>query len=1048
MNTLALRTSLAGDPTFPEVLLRVRSTALGAYDHQDVPFEKLVEDLQPARSMSHTPFFQIMFQLRDLPKRALQAGGVEIERQQFNKELAKFDITLSLTEKPGKLSADLVYNSDLFEPATITRFLKHYRRLLEIVVKNPICRISELPLLADEELHQQLVEWNDVRSAYPRDSSVHQLFEEQVKATPEATAVVFEGQELSYAQLNSRANQLAHYLRGRSVGPEALVGLSVERSLAAVVAMLAVLKAGGAYLPFDPAAPPERVAQVLEDARPAMVLTSRQRQANFTGYDGTLVLIDTDEEFRYESDDNPSPAASAENLAYVMYTSGSVGGPKGVCVTHRNVVRLVRDTNYVQLSASQVFLQLASLAFDASTFEIWGSLLNGARLVIAPPHELSLTEIGALIREHKISTLWLTAGLFHLMVDEQVEDLAGVRQLLAGGDVVSSAHVRKVLEHSSIVRFINGYGPTENTTFTCCHPIPSPDQITNQVPIGRPISNTEVYLLDGNLRPVPVGVPGELCAGGDGVARGYLNRPELTRERFVPNPFTGGDGLLYKTGDIARYRGDGTIEFLGRIDDQLKIRGFRIEPAEIETALLQHPAICKALVTANADLSGNRQLAAYFVCESGQSVTTAELREFLKPRLPDYMVPSIFMAIESFPLTANGKVDRSALPVATTAGLQGTYVAPQNAREQLLADVWRHVFGNQEIGVNDNFFELGGHSLLGIQMMSRVRERFNVNLPLRILFEAPTIAALAQMLPENGAAANVEPTERVYPSALVPIQPAGTHKPVFFLMASGEESQMLSYANLFRPLGLDQPTLGILPPRRGQDGEPLDVAGMAAECVAQIRQFLPKGPYYLVGYCAGGIIMFEIARQLTAAGDQVGMLVLIDVFYPAGVPEHLGRVNRRFLSHFYGRIKHHLQELARLSFRETFSYLTRRARAIRNLVDERRPQGDGYLKAIGHYEPKPYTQKLVLFVTDELYNIDPTMGWGKYAQGGLEIIKLTGDHLSCMRDDARLTAQYIKACLDQSRFAISEVGVMRGDATLTTLPNTRAFVAGMGASGN
>jgi amino acid adenylation domain-containing protein/non-ribosomal peptide synthase protein (TIGR01720 family) len=618
---------------------------------------------------------------------------------------------------------------------------------------------QEEKLLIETKQYKLLVEWNNTQSDYPRDKCIHQLFEEQVKRSPNSIAVVFEGEQLTYGELNAKANQLAHYLQALGVKPETLVGICVERSLEMVVGLLGILKAGSAYVPLDPAYPSERLAFMLEDSRVPVLLTSIQQQKILPQQSGRIVYLDKDwEEIVQHSDQNPCSKVVPNNLAYVMYTSGSTGKPKGVSIVHKGVVRLVKAANYANFDAEETFLQLAPISFDASTFEIWGSLLNGARLVVMPPYKASLQELGQVIIQYQVTTLWLTAGLFHLMVDEQLESLKNVRQLLAGGDVLSVPHVKKVLQELKGCTLINGYGPTENTTFSCCYKITDFSLVRNSVPIGHPIANTQVYLLDEKLQPVPVGVPGELYIGGDGLARGYLNRPNLTQKKFIVNPFSNQpNSRLYKTGDLGRYLPDGNIEFIGRIDNQVKIRGFRIELSEIETLLRQHPDVRETVIIVTENITNDKQLVAYIVPYKELAPTIGNLRSFLKEQLPDYMLPSAFVTLDSLPLTPNGKVDRRALPAPEfQPEFELSFVAPRTPVEEILASIWASVLALKQVGIYDNFFELGGHSLLATQAISRVRDALAIEIPLRSFFEAPTIAALARCI--QGALTSGQPT--------------------------------------------------------------------------------------------------------------------------------------------------------------------------------------------------------------------------------------------------------------------------------------------------
>jgi aspartate racemase len=592
--------------------------------------------------MSRNPLVQVTFALQNTPETELRLPGLESERLPLHNGTAKFDLSLSLTEIRGELHGLLEYSTDLFERSTIERMVGHLQTLLEGIVENPKCCLSELPLLTAAEREQLLVEWNATAVLYPKNKCIHELFEEQVAQNPEAVAVVDDQHTLSYGDLNARANQLAHYLRGLGVGTDVLVGLCMQRSVDMVVAILGILKSGGAYVPLEPSYPSQRLAFMLEDTQAPVLLTEAALREQLPPFQGRVICVDRDwARIAQEPKTNPSPLTTAHSLAYVMYTSGSTGVPKGVAVPHRGVVRLVRGANYVDFGPEHTHMLLAPISFDASTFELWGALLNGAKCVVFAERVPSSQSLGRALREHGITTLWLTAALFNTVVDEAPDILAGLKQLLTGGEALSVPHVRRALARLPETALINGYGPTESTTFTCCYriPRPLPESLTS-VPIGRPISNTQVYVLDADRNPVPIGVPGELYIGGDGLARGYINQSGLTEERFVANPFIGdADARLYRTGDRVRYLADGNIEFLGRLDDQVKIRGFRIEPGEIQATLLQHPAVNEAVVVARSDDNGCK-LAAYVVPRSTNPPAPMDLLAFLRLRLPDYMVPS------------------------------------------------------------------------------------------------------------------------------------------------------------------------------------------------------------------------------------------------------------------------------------------------------------------------------------------------------------------------------------------------------------------------
>ncbi|MBA2672059.1 amino acid adenylation domain-containing protein, partial [Ramlibacter sp.] len=750
VNTLVLRTRVPAQATFEELLAQVRANTLGAYAHQDLPFEQLVEALRPQRTASHAPLFQVMLVLQNAPLEALELPGLKLQVLDGASVTAKFDLTLNVVEQRDGLALGFEYATDLFDAATIERMARHFTRLLEGIVQAPAAPVRALALLDAQESQQILHAWNATRQDYPRDASIHTLFEAQARRTPHATALQCEGEQLTYAQLDARANQLARYLNTQGAGPERLVGVCMERGLRMVVGLLGILKAGAAYLPLDPAEPRERLAAMLDDARPVLVLTQRRLLPLLPDAAAKGVPAFCMDSQWHALDAQPAtpPGAAAwpGQLAYVTYTSGSTGRPKGVAIPHRGVLRLVLDGSYAPLGPADCVAHCANPAFDASTWEIWGALLNGARLLVVPPPVV--LDAPALCREllaGGVTAMWLTVGLFNEHADALAPAFARLRHLLIGGEAVDPAKAARVLHGGQAPRhLVNGYGPTEGTTFTTTFAIRALSGCEHAVPIGRPIANTQVYLLDDALEPVPIGVAGELYIGGDGLARGYLNRPGLTAEKFIPNPFGEAGTRLYKSGDLARWLADGSIDYLGRIDHQVKIRGFRIELGEIEAALMAQPGVRDALVLAREDTPGDKRLVAYVV---GDCLDAPTLRAALLCSLPHYMVPAHYVPLQALPLNANGKVDRHALPGAdASAASARAYEAPRTPTEEALAGIWAQVLGLDQVGVHDDFFALGGHSLLATQVVAKLRAAFQVELPLRAFFETPTIAAMAQAI--------------------------------------------------------------------------------------------------------------------------------------------------------------------------------------------------------------------------------------------------------------------------------------------------------------
>jgi amino acid adenylation domain-containing protein len=762
VNTLVLRGDLAGDPGFAALLAATREAALAAYAHQDVPFEQLVEELQPERDLGHAPLFQVLFALQNAPLPPLRLPGLEIALEPVESGISKYDLSLVMTETAAGITGGLTYASDLFHATTVERLARRFVVFLEEVAADPGRPLSSLSPLGPAERWQVIGEWNDRRSGYRREQTIAELFAGQAARAPDRVAVVEGESVLSYGELARRARLLAGELAARGVAAEVPVALLLERSIEMVVALLGILEAGGCYLPLDPQAPRERLLYMLEDAGAQLVLTHGEPDPRLLGAPVQQLALSAAGE---------AGAASAEiapvdpeNLAYVLYTSGSTGQPKGVRVPHRAVVRLVCGNDFAEMGPEQVFLQAAPLAFDASTLEVWGALLHGGRLVLMPPGTPALEELGETLVRHGITTLWLTAGLFHAMVDHRLADLAGLRQLLAGGDVLSPAHVRRVRAELPAVRLINGYGPTENTTFTVCHTVEPADRLgAGPIALGRPIRNGRVFVLDPHLRLRGAGLAGELYAAGDGLARDYLGRPALTAERFVPDPFAAEPGArLYRTGDRVRYLPDGRIEFLGRLDHQIKLRGFRIELGEIEAALAGHSEVAAAAVAVHEE-AGDRRLSAYFVPATGAGTSApgerrGRLREHLRERLPEYMIPAALVEVEALPLTAAGKVDRralAALPLPADPSEVASWEEDRSSPyEELVAAIFADVLGRERIGGEDDFFALGGHSLLALQALSRLRAALGVDLALREVFERSTVVALAARLAElqSGAA--------------------------------------------------------------------------------------------------------------------------------------------------------------------------------------------------------------------------------------------------------------------------------------------------------
>ncbi len=751
VNTLAIRSDLSGNPSFIEFLKQVQQNLTGAYDHQDIPFERLVDELNVARDLSHTPLFQVLFVLQNAAAiNELSLPGLSIEMLPELSEVAKFDLSVVVRESSGLL-CEWEYRTDLYKPQTIQQMARHLRNTLVAICEQPDIKICDISLLDPVEENQLLVDWNNTAADYERDSSIIDVFSQQVMVDGSAVALLDGARSITYEELDQLSAQVCTALLVQQDGAGKRIGLCLDRCANAIIGMLGILKAGSAYVPLDPSYPAERLDYMIKDADCHLIIGQRHLLERLP-LGPTHLTVDIEELLSSESNgfsDSLIPPLKPESPAYVMYTSGSTGKPKGIEVTHRNILRFTRNTNYMTLDDSVVFLQYAPLSFDACNIEIWGPLLNGGRLVVAPPGAQTPEALGQLMRDTRVNSLWLTTALFHYFAEFHIDELAGLTQLVTGGDVVAPKLARKVIETYPDLYFVNGYGPTENTSFTTFFPISLDSDISHTVPIGKPLSNTKVYILDQQLKPVPVGVVGELYTAGDGVANGYINRPDLTAAAFLDNPFKIPHyERIYKTGDLVRYRADGNIEFISRVDHQVKIRGFRIEMGEIENAIDSLASIRHVKVIVREDVPQVKRLVAYFVPQADCSPTSKELRNELKKLLPDYMIPSFFVAMAELPITANGKLDTRALPQPEMERDEQTrHLEPSSEKEQILAEIWRQVLNLSEVGVRDNFFEVGGDSILSIQIVSRAKQA-GLHLTTKQLFENQTIEDLAQVASE------------------------------------------------------------------------------------------------------------------------------------------------------------------------------------------------------------------------------------------------------------------------------------------------------------
>ncbi|MGH7825286.1 MAG: non-ribosomal peptide synthetase [Candidatus Binatia bacterium] len=1022
VNTLVLRTDLSGNPSFSQLLGRVREVAMGAYAHQDLPFEKLVEELQPERSLSYSPLFQVMFGLQNNPQQPIELPGLTVTPIRLQAGTAKFDLFLSMVEGVDSLRGSLEYNTDLFDGGTISRMLGHYQTLLEGIATGPDQPISDLRMLTEAEKEELLVRWNETQTDYAKDQCIQQLFEEQANQTPEAVAVIFGARQSTYRELNRRANQIAHYLRKLGVGPEVTVGLCVERSVEMVVGMLGILKAGGAYVPLDSSYPKERLAFMLQDAGIGVLLTQRRLVGELPEHNARVVCLDSHwEMIGRESEDSPASTAGPENLAYVIYTSGSTGKPKGVEVLHRGVVNFLSSMREQPgLSAQDILVAVTTLSFDIAGLELLLPLSVGARVVIV---SREVAADAALLSEELTkfgcTLMQATPATWQMLLEAGWQGNSNLK-ILCGGETLTAELAAKLLDRCCSLW--NLYGPTETTIWSAAHHVES---VARVIPIGRPIDNTQIYILDPYLNPVPIGVPGELHIGGVGLARGYKDRPELVAEKFIPDPFSAAPGTrLYKTGDRARYLASGGIEFLGRVDDQVKVRGFRIELGEIEAVLRRSTSIRQAVVTAREDRARDRRLIAYVVLQDGKVAAGNDLTTFLRATLPEYMIPSGFVFLDELPLTANGKVDRRSLPAPDQAStsLEKNFVAPRDELELQLTKIWEKVLATRPVGVRDNFFDLGGHSLLAVRLFSQIEKTTGKHLGLAVLFQAPTIEQMAGVLRQHAWPAPWR--------SLVAIQPGGSNHPFFSVHA--HEGNVLFYNDLARYLGPDQPVYGLQ--AQGLDGKQAPharIEEMAAHYIKEIRTLQPEGPYFLGGYCLGGLLAFEIAQQFHAAGETVALLALIDTYAPGyirslpnrrSVLDRVHRLLRKFEVHVSNLLILGPKEKLRY-IKARFMWLGYRFYTGAGFPSVHARARNAILKAMSEaarkYEPYVYPGRITLLRATKLPpggSGDPQLGWEKLAGGGLEVHEIPGYFAHTLLEPrVRPVAEKLKACINRAQ---------------------------------
>jgi amino acid adenylation domain-containing protein len=1020
VNTLALRVQLDGNPTFQELLARVRRATLAAYAHQDLPFEKLVEELKPERDLSRNPIFQVMFALQNVPNDREEISGLTISGFRGAEiTTAKFDLQITLADRSEGLFASFIYNTKLFQASTIQRMQQNFRILLEGIAEDASRPIAELPLLSEPERKQLLADFNRSEADFRRNVCLHQFFEEQVERTPAAVALVVGQERLSYEQLNRRANQVAHHLLKRGAAPEMLIGIYVERSVDMVVGLLGILKTGAAYVPLDPAYPKDRIACIMEDAHLGLLLTQQRLVESLPPHSAQVILLDGDASaLTGESEQNPACTAVAENLAYVLFTSGSTGRPKGVALEHRSVSTFVQWAQTV-FSADELAgtLLSTSICFDLSVFELFVPLSAGGKVIVAQ-NALYLPTLSAAKEVTLINTV--PSAIAELLRMKGIPD--SVSTINLAGEALPSPLVWELYEKTRVQKVYNLYGPTEDTTYSTYTLVRNGAEVT----IGRPLANTQAYILDRQRQPVPLGVPGELYLAGEGLARGYFGRPELTAERFVPNPFSDQPAArMYRTGDLCRYLPDGNIQYIGRIDNQVKLRGFRIELGEIESALFKHPGVEKALVVVREDVPGDKHLVAYLICKPGNSPANPEWRSYLKQTLPDYMIPSDFVGLDQFPLTPNGKIDRRALPPPEFTAETHTVAPARDELEAMLVSIWKRVLGVPSVGITDNFFELGGHSLLAVRLMSEIKAVTGRDIPLASLFQGATVEFLAELIRQGGT-----PRHQM----VLPIQEQGTELPFFGIVTPGMNA--LGLIALARHLGPDQPFYRIQGPgnrMKGRSYSRTEFETLAAEYVKAMKTVQPQGPYYFGGMCEGARIAFDMARLLERQGEEVGLLAIFDTFV-------MENSQIRFLwkiDYYWGRLK----RVNAMSLERKWNYVKGWFR--RRVKPAGRPTATGGVSwptmfwPGKDFVPPKFGRKITVFKNPKqpfFYVRDPLMGWGTRTTVGVELHVVNSTHGFFMREPyVQELAKTLSECLRRARTPISDLrNCSRDDETGST----------------
>jgi amino acid adenylation domain-containing protein len=1011
VNTLVMRSDLTGSPSLREYFKRVRAMALGAFAHQEMPFARLVAELNPEREPSTPPLVNVVFNMLNLPMPSICLDGMLVQYLDVERRGAQFDLSFSISDWPNYHQLIGEYNTNLFDRATIERMLRHYQNLLRAMLSDPEQAIDAIPILDETECQLLLKTWNDTEMPLPAVPDLVELIRAQAARTPDARAVSASDGTLSYAGLMSRVDALTGALLARGIRPGERVGLGLERTSDMVVAPLAVLAAGAVYVPLDPTFPDQRLAWMMENSGLTLILTHTSVAKRWPETIPQLILDPAIYERGVE--DPVAHLQDANRLAYILYTSGSTGKPKGVAVYQRALVNFLwAISRQVGMRREDVLLEITTLSFDIAGMELYLPLINGASLVIATQLEI---RDGYLLKEllmrHAVTMLQATPVTWQMLLATGWEGKPDLRAVSAG-EALSSDLARKLLPRVS--ELWNMYGPTETTVQSAILRVTEEVLGTGIVPIGRPIGNTQIYVLDSRLEPVPVGVAGELFIGGSGVAQGYWDNPELTAQRFLPDPFSGAPGArMYRTGDEVRWGADGILQFIGRKDFQVKVRGYRIELGEIEAVLNQHDRIKQAVVIARVPSDGLARLAAYYVAagEGQAHIPAEELAGFARKQLPDYMIPTTFIELEKFPQTPSGKVDRKALPEPDFSGstAHANALPPHTDVEKSLAQIWTALLGIRQAGLQDNFFSSGGHSLLAVQLFAEIETRFGVRLPLSILFQTPTLSELALAIQQRGA--------HTIHSPLVPIQPNGSRPPFYCVHPIG--GGVMGYEPLARHLGDDQPIYG-LESRPEDAGLPATehIETIAARYLQAVRDLQPDGPYYLGGYSYGGTVAYEMARQLREQGQSVNLLAIFDSPAPKSGYEQ-PKLNFTFINGLLHNLWHWGRDFLAVSPRERKGRIRRKLFAhnpnpqegeidLRDYIDDISLIPDEYrelmrkhFRAYELYHPQPYEGHVTVFRSPRqplFCSYDPHLEWDHLAKGGVSIYSVLGSHRNLLAE--------------------------------------------------